>query len=104
MHIENSHPFSYETAGFSITGRATVCEVRPCIFVFTIYEGDFNSGIATQTMVTAIKPESTSLDELRPKCIPPTERDEEAVQRWGRSRRPEMHPEQTGRIKCYDPK
>lgn len=77
--------FSLEYEGKTMAGRATVAEVAPCVFVFTIYAeppGGFNHHFITHTMVAAMKPESPSLSEVRAKCLPPTEIDEQAYRKW----------------------
>ena len=78
----NGLPFSIDAGGYSIRGQATVAEVRPCVFVFTIYEGEHNSGLATHRMVASVKPESPQVERLRAHAVPPTERDEASYQGW----------------------
>jgi hypothetical protein len=95
LHFEPPEPpgesFSFEQDGVNIRGRATVAEVAPCVFVFTIYaqpEVGFNSGIVTHTMVTRLLPGSTSIEMLRDRALPPTEADMKAYRNWQRGQEP----------------
>lgn len=81
----NALPFSLEVDGRRIVGQATVAEVAACVFVFTIYEGECNYGLVTQTAVVAIKPDAHSLEGLLAKCIPPTAADHKAHDNWLRA-------------------
>lgn len=92
LHFEPPEPpgesFSFEQDGKSIRGRATVAEVAPCVFVFTIYaqpEGGFNCGVVTHTMVTRLLPDAPSVAMLRDRALPPTDADMKAYRNWQRS-------------------
>lgn len=71
--------FLFEENGRRVSGRATVAEVDDCVFVFTIYT---SGSVPSHMMVVKVKGDSPQVTMLRQRCLPATEADMMAYQRW----------------------
>ncbi len=76
------HPFSVtsEEFGVDLRGMATVAEVVPTVFVFSIY--DTTGTYISQYVTTTLKDDSPSLPKLRAAAIAPTALDRAAYNRY----------------------
>jgi hypothetical protein len=76
------HPFSVtsEEFGVDLRGMATVAEVVPTVFVFSIY--DTTGTYISQHVTTTLKDDSPSLPKLRAAAITPTALDRAAYDRY----------------------
>jgi hypothetical protein len=76
------HPFSVTSDEFGIDlhGMATVAEVVPTVFVFSIY--DTTGQYISQHVTTTLHPESPSLPKVRAAAIEPTALDRAAYDRY----------------------